>query len=39
VKADIHPVPHLRVNGPLPHLPEFQTAFACTATPHPCSVW
>jgi putative endopeptidase len=39
VKGDIHPVPALRVNGPLVNLPELQQAFACKATEHRCAVW
>jgi putative endopeptidase len=39
VKGDIHPVPKLRVNGPLVNLPEFEQAFACKAAQHHCAVW
>jgi putative endopeptidase len=40
VKGDIHPVPKLRVIGPLVNLPEFQEAFACKAgAPKHCAVW
>ena len=39
LKTDIHPVPRLRVNGPLPNLPEFAATFACKATPQPCAIW
>jgi putative endopeptidase len=40
VKGDIHPVPKLRVIGPLVNLPEFQEAFACKAgAPKRCAVW
>jgi len=39
LKADIHPVPKLRVIGPLVNLPEFQHAFACKAAERRCAVW
>jgi endothelin-converting enzyme/putative endopeptidase len=46
VKSDIHPVPRLRVNGPLESLPEFAHAFACKAgaplvrpAERRCTVW
>ncbi|HET9991477.1 MAG TPA: M13 family metallopeptidase [Kofleriaceae bacterium] len=39
VKGDIHPVPALRVNGPLANLPEFAAAFACKVAEPGCAVW
>jgi putative endopeptidase len=46
VNSDIHPVPRLRVNGPLESLPEFAHAFACKpgaplvrSAERRCAVW
>ncbi|HSP14401.1 MAG TPA: M13-type metalloendopeptidase [Thermoanaerobaculia bacterium] len=44
VTTDTHPIPHLRVNGPLSNMPEFAAAFGChTGDPmmraERCKIW